>query len=228
MLSECRNEEYRQHVSEERKIYFENIFHATTTHAMDTMTANRNKFLNDSTDLSISHIVQRDNMKETIVTNMNKVYNQMLFIYEDMKLNSQTSDRVKIYKELMDQERMHHENVKTMQDKTDNVEKEISHLKDELHTLSAEHNKALTKMNSEKQFVTDKFRKFTADFEKKMKKDKELLTFFVVESEKTLTVKSSNPLLILIVWSNIFDLLNAGLTVFTEKREKYFRRRTIM
>lgn len=227
MLSECRNEEYRQHVTEERKIYLENIFHAATTHAMDTMTANRNKFLKDSTDLSISHIVQRDAMKEVIVTNMNKVYNQMLSMYEDVKLNSQTNDRVKVYQDLMEQERIHHENVKTMQEKTDTVEKDITHLKDELHMLTAEHSKVLIKMNNEKQDVTDKFRKFTVDFETNTKKDREMLTFFVVESEKTLTVKSFifvdiNCLVL------IFNLLNSGPKIFTKKGKKYFRRRTIV
>lgn len=187
MLSEYRNEGYRQHLCEQRKIYIENLFHATATHAIDTMTANRNKFLAD--DLSTSHIVQRDALKDTIVANMNKVYKQMMSLYEDVKANSQPADRVKVYKDLMEQERMHHENVKIMQEKTDLVEKEILQLKDELSTISIEHKTVLTKMNNEKQLLTDKFRKLTVDFEGNLKKDKEMLKFLVVESEKTLTVK---------------------------------------
>lgn len=186
MLSEYRNEGYRQHLCEQRKIYIENLFHATATHAIDTM-ANRNKLLVD--DLSTSHIVQRDTLKDTIVANMNKVYKQMMSLYDDVKSNSQPADRVKVYKELMEQERMHHENVKIMQEKTDLVEKEISQLKDELSTISIEHKTVLTKMNNEKQLLIDKFRKFTVDFERNLKKDKEMLKFLVVESEKTLTVK---------------------------------------
>lgn len=186
MLSEYRNEGYRQHLCEQRKIYIENLFHATATHAIDTM-ANRNKLLVD--DLSTSHIVQRDTLKDTIVVNMNKVYKQMMSLYDDVKSNSQPADRVKVYKELMEQERMHHENVKIMQEKTDLVEKEISQLKDELSTISIEHKTVLTKMNNEKQLLIDKFRKFTVDFERNLKKDKEMLKFLVVESEKTLTVK---------------------------------------
>lgn len=186
MLSEYRNEGYRQHLCEQRKIYIENLFHATATHAIDTM-ANRNKLLVD--DLSTSHIVQRDTLKDTIVANMNKVYKQMMSLYDDVKSNSQPADRVKVYKELMEQERMHHENVKIMQEKTDLVEKEISQLKDELSTISIEHKTVLTKMNNEKQLLSDQFRKFTVDFERNLKKDKEMLKFLVVESEKTLTVK---------------------------------------
>lgn len=189
MLSEYRNEEYRQHASEQRKIYIENIFHATTTHAIDTMSANRNKFLEEANEISISHIVRRDALRDTIVANMNKVYKQMMSVYDDLKSNSQTTDRVKIYKELMEQERIHHENVKVMQEKTNSVEKEISQLKDELNTLSVEHTTVLTKMNNEKQFLTDKFRKLTVDFEHNLKRDKEMLKYLVVESEKTLTVK---------------------------------------
>lgn len=225
MLSEYRNEEYRQHATEERKIYLENIFQATTTHAIDTMTANRNKFLNDWSELNISHIVERDALKDTIVTNMNKVYNQMMALYEDVKLNSQTIDRVKVYKDLMKQERMHHENVQIMQEKTDNVEKEIAQLKDELNTLSTEHKKVLSKMNNEKQSVTDKFRKFTVDFEQNVNKDKEMLKFLVVESEKTLTVKS---LLTFKATFSIFNLLNSGPKIVVKKGKKYLRRRTIM
>lgn len=193
MLSEYRNEEYRQHVSDQSKIYIENIFHATTTHAIDTMTANRNKLLEDANEMSISNIVKRDALRDTIVQNMNKVYKQMMSLYDDVKANSQTSDRVKVYKELMEQERVHHENIKIMKDKTELVEKEISQLKDELHTLSYEHKTVLTKMNDEKQFLTDKFRKFTVDFEHNQKRDEEMLKFLVVESEKTLTVKSITP-----------------------------------
>lgn len=191
MLSEYQNEGYRQHRSKERKFYLENIFHAVTTHAIDVMTASGDKFLKDSRDLSISHIVQRDALRDTTVKNMNKVYDQMMSLYEDVKLNSQTTDRVKIYKELMKQEQLHHENVKIMEQKTVNVEKEISQLKDELSTLSIEHNKVLTKMNNEKDIVTDNLKKFTVECEDKMKKDKEILRFLVVESEKTLTVKFS-------------------------------------
>lgn len=189
MISEYRNEEYRQHVSEQRKIYIENIFHATTTHAVDAMTANRNKFLEDSNEVSISHIVKRDAIKDTIVINMNKVYKQMISLYDDVKSNSQTTDRVKVYKELMEQERIHRENVEKMHEKTDSVQKEILQLKDELNTLSTEHKTVLTKLNSDKQCVTDQFRKLTVDFESNQKKDEEMLKFLVVESEATLTVK---------------------------------------
>lgn len=193
MLSEYRNEEYRRHLSEQRKIYMENIFHATTTHAIDTMTANRNKFLTNASDMSTTHIVQRDAIKDTIVSNMNKVYKQMMSLYDDVKSNSQPTERVKVYKELMEQERIYHENVKIIKEKTDSVEKEISQLKDELSTLSMEHKTVLTKMNDEKQNLTDNFRKLTVDFEQSLKKDKEMLKFLVVESEKTLTVKWLMP-----------------------------------
>lgn len=189
MLSEYRNEEYRQHASEQRKIYIENIFHATTTHAIDTMSADRKKFLEEANEMSISHIVQRDTLKDTIVANMNKVYKQMMSLYEDVKSNSQTTDRVKVYKELMEQERNYHDNVKVIEEKTELVEKEISQLKDELNSLSQEHSTALTKMNNEKQCLTDIFRKQTVDFEINLKRDKEMLKYLVVESEKTLTVK---------------------------------------
>ncbi len=189
MLSEYRNEQYRQHVSEQRKIYIENIFHATTTHTIDTMTANQNKFLEDANEMAIIHTVKRDDLKDKIVANMNRVYNQMMSLYDDVKANSQTTDRVKVYKELMEQEQSHEENVKIIEEKSDSLEKEIAHLKDELNSLSVETKTVLTKMNDEKKLLTDKFRKLTADFEQTLKRDKEMLTFLVLESEKTLTVK---------------------------------------
>lgn len=188
MLSECRNEEYRQHVSEQRKIYIENIFHATTTHATDTMTASHNRFLEDVNEMSITHTVKRDALRDTIVENMNRVYNGMMTLYDDVKANSQTSDRIKVYKELMAQEQLHHENVKTIQEKSISIEKEIAQLKDELSAITVEHKTVLAKMNDEKQRLTDKFRKLTVNFEQKLKKDKEMLKFLVVESEKALTV----------------------------------------
>lgn len=189
MLSEYRNEEYRQHVSEQRKRYIENVFHATTTHAINAMTESRKKFLEGDQEMAITHIVKRDALRDSIVDNMNKVYQQMMSMYEDVKANSQTTDRVKVYKELMEQERMHHENIKTIQEKSDSLVKEIGQLKDELQTLSAEHKRVLSKMTDEKQFLTDEFRRVTGEFEQKLKKDKNMLKFLVVESEKTLSVK---------------------------------------
>lgn len=193
MLSEYRNEEYRQHVCEQRKIYIENIFHATTTHAIDAMTASRNKFLEDENEMAISHIVKRDTMSDTIVENMNRVYQQMLSLYDDVKANSQTVDRVKVYKELMEQERIHNENIEIIQEKSHSLEREIAQLKDELQTLSAEHKTVLSRMSDEKQFLSDKFIRVTADFEQKLVEDKEMIKFLVVESEKTLTVQHLIP-----------------------------------
>ncbi|XP_037039398.1 interaptin-like [Bradysia coprophila] len=202
MLSEYRNEEYRQHVSAQRKTYIENIFHATTTHAIDAMTRSRNKFLEDENELAIAHIVKRDALRDSIVGNMNRVYQQMLSLYEDVKSNSQTTDRVKVYKELMEQERMHRENITIIQKKSDSLEKEIVQLKDELQTLLAEHKKVLNKMSDEKHDLSDKFRNVTVDFELKLKEDKEMLKFLVVESEKTLTDLRS----LLKKGKNIFDI----------------------
>lgn len=190
MLSEYRNEGYRRHVSEERKIYMENIFHATTTYAIDTMTANRNKFLDDTAEMNIVHIVKRDAMRDTFVDNMNQIYGQMMSLYDDVKTNSQTSDRVKAYKQLMADEEAYHKNLKIMEEKSDLVEKEIAQLKDELHAISSENKRILAKMNVEKQTLTDRFLKLTVDSDRNLKRDKEMLLYMVVESEKSLTVAS--------------------------------------
>lgn len=192
MLSEFQNEGYRKHISEERKIYLENIFHASTTHAIDTMSANQSNFQNDLDDLSITHIVRRDGLRDSIVRNMNRVYDQMRSLYDDVKANSQTTDRVKVYEELMKQEQRHHESVNTIERKTNLVEKEIAQLKDELSVISTDNNATLTKMNNDKELVTNKFKKFFVEFQNNARKDEEILRFLVVESEKTLTVEYFN------------------------------------
>lgn len=171
-----------------RKTNFENIMHATNLITNNVIESTANLFLLEREHCTNQQVQTQEKHRDSIVKNMQDLYDQMKIVVNKIKENSMTNERVKVFGKLTERENQDVQIIAEVRKNTMRCRKQIHQLQDELQTFELNAAKELLNMKNEKAYFMECFLTIRKLYEGDMKNDQAKLRLLIIQSSKTLIV----------------------------------------
>lgn len=189
ILDEFRREcIFHERVTERRKTYYENIMHGTNVITFNAFDQMEKKFLFEKEDSANHNIECRENFRESICNNMNKLFQQMQNVVAIIRENSMTDERIKIYKILEAREQLDSKQIEKSRRNTKQYMEEIDLANQKLIEIENENLLKVSDYKCEINYFAGCFSIMHEQYDVDIKYDNVALRFLVVQSYQTSTM----------------------------------------